>query len=729
MLTDASQNDGQQLVEGSDSPSIGLATSQTATSGVTSSKGAPTDDSASSGITPQTTSLATTAPDSDVTSISGTLGARGPPVTYGPVLILATTGGSIRAGNATLTFAPSSLPHDAYVSVTVSQAAVAGVSALSASYDLTAIDTVTGATIEQVASAPQLSIDVGVSGDAAGPQIYYLPPAGIPVAIASSFDVATGTVSAGLPHFSTYVAGAPLSDFLATVESTLASFVGQTGPISVTVSPGDLRIGGVVEIDSPMLSFSITSITGTGSSAQFTGSVTISAASGGIAAGDFNASFGSVSGWYTLNGQTAGAGTVSVTIANPRIAIAEFVTLSATSIQVTARDDGTTTQTELGAAGVMATLTAGTGPTLTVSNATLGVVAHSADAGGTTPTFALLSTGNVSLGGAGPVTLTGTGWQAEYDALGDLSATPITVSTGTGTPPVIINFAQPTGVNGKWTSIQGTAGLTIAGSSLSGQFVISASGSQLSIAANNVGLSLGSYATVTGGHGTVVVSGAGTVADLGVGAVTLNRPDLSPASLTNLAVEVNTESTAVVDPTTGSPLPAGPYVQVAVTIPQSAIVVAGATLGQIQGNLLVQQQTAGGATTTLVALTNASISIGSAYDAVGVQRPGRAHHQPRAGLAGYVSGTAQVEWGRRVREAATCCSRSTRRAQRVNSAVMLGGQPVTIDYGANQGNLFSLSVSGLSLNIDNVVTVEGTISYSTVTLNGILRARTSPGPG
>ena len=716
-LTDASQNDGQQLVDGSDSLSIGLATSQTASSGMTSSKGAPTDDSSSSGITPQTTSLATTAPDSDVTSISGTLGARGPPAAYGPVLILAATGGSVRAGNATLMFAPSSLPHDAYVSVTVSQAAVAGVSARSASYDLTAIDTVTGATIEQFASAPQLSIDVGVSGDAVSPQIYYLPPGGTPVAIASSFDVATGTVSAGLPHFSTYVAGSPLSDFLATVESTLASFVGKTGPISESVSPGDLRIGGVVEIDSPMLSFSITSITGSGAAAQFTGSVTISAASGGIAAGDFNASFGSVSGWYTLNGQTAGAGTVGVTIANPQITIANFVTLSATSIQVTAQDDGTTTQTELGATGVMATLTTGTGPTLTVTNATLGVVARSADAGGTAPTFALLSTGNVSLSGAGLVVLTGTNWQVEYDALGDLSATPITVSTGSGTPPVIINFAQPSGVNGKWTSIQGSAALTVAGASLSGQCVISASGSQLSITASNVGLSLGSYATVTGGHGTVVITGAGTVADLGVSTVTLNLPDLSPANLTNPSVQVNTESTAVVDPTSGTPLPAGPYVQVAVTIPQTAVIVAGTTLGQIQGNLLVQQQTAGGATTTLVALTDASIWVASAATPSVFNGQGVLVVSP-AGLAGYVSGTAQVSGGGASGSGDVLLQINTTGAA-VNATVTVAGQPVTINYTAAQGNLFAVSISNLALNIDNVVTVEGTISYSTQTVNGI----------
>ena len=41
------------------------------------------------------------------------------------------------------------------------------------------------------------------------------------------------------------------------------------------------------------------------------------------------------------------------------------------------------------------------------------------------------------------------------------------------------------------------------------------------------------------------------------------------------------------------------------------------------------------------------------------------------------------------------------------------------DDSASQGSLFSLSFSNLALNIDNVVTVEGTITYSTITLNGI----------
>ena len=71
----------------------------------------------------------------------------------------------------------------------------------------------------------------------------------------------------------------------------------------------------------------------------------------------------------------------------------------------------------------------------TVSGASLGLVAEKSDAGGAgTPGFALLATGNVSLSGAGTVALTGTGWQVEYDSLGDLSGAPITVPTGRRQP-------------------------------------------------------------------------------------------------------------------------------------------------------------------------------------------------------------------------------------------------------------------------------------------------------
>jgi hypothetical protein len=73
------------------------------------------------------------------------------------VLITAADGGTITSGAATLTFAPGSLPEDAYVSITpvTLDAPVYG---SSVGYDLTAIDVNTGAKIEQFNSPPVLTV-------------------------------------------------------------------------------------------------------------------------------------------------------------------------------------------------------------------------------------------------------------------------------------------------------------------------------------------------------------------------------------------------------------------------------------------------------------------------------------------------------------------------------------------------------------------------------------------
>ncbi len=430
---------------------------------------------------------------------SGTLGARGPPAVYGPVLIHAAQGGSISAGNATLTFAPGSLPHDAEVSVTVSSVSVAGLGTMSSAYDLTAVDTVTGALIEQFAIAPQLTI--AVAPGTTSPSIYYLPPAGAPVAIASAYDPTTGTVSAGLPHFSTYTAATTISDLIGFIQSSLASALSGTTTIT---APNDLTIGGVIELGAPSLTFSNLSVTGSGANALYTGTVTISSAGGGIdtgSTGPVNATFGTVTGTYTLAGQAASAGTLTVALSAPSISIRGFVSLGASSLKVTYADDGTTKQTMLGATGVSATLTAGTGgPTASLSNASLGLLARTPDAGGS-PTFAVLATGDVALSGAGSLTLTGTGWQAAYDALGDLSAAPVTIDTGAGT--VVLNLAQPTGVSGTWTSLSGSAALTLGTvGSLNGVFALKVSGSTFNVTASGVS------AQIAAGSAAVTVTGA-----------------------------------------------------------------------------------------------------------------------------------------------------------------------------------------------------------------------------
>ncbi|MGH3745603.1 MAG: beta strand repeat-containing protein, partial [Mycobacteriales bacterium] len=219
---------------GSGSPSAGTAATSAAGTG-TGTDGAAPADTASSSVAPVQSDAATTLTSADLApsdpaAVPGS--GRGPPA--GSVLIYAAQGGSVSSGPATLTFAPGSLPADAYVSITPTTVTLLGATSTTPAYDLLALNAVTGAKIEQFNSPPVLSI----AGAPAGSQIYYDSPTSGPQAIGSSYDAATGSVSAGLPHFSTYY----FSGTSFTVDVT-----GGTPPATVTITgtaPGDtLQIG------------------------------------------------------------------------------------------------------------------------------------------------------------------------------------------------------------------------------------------------------------------------------------------------------------------------------------------------------------------------------------------------------------------------------------------------------------------------------------------------------
>ena len=149
--------------------------------------------------------------------------ARGPPA--GSVLITAALGGTLTAGDATLTFAPGSLPADAYVSITP----VAGI------VDLNAYDAATGERISTFLIAPVLTLFAGRHLTDA-PQILYLDPVLGPQAISSSYDGRTGLVSAALPHFSEYTSTFTSGAWAITLDGSNAH------TITVSVDGTDLKI-------------------------------------------------------------------------------------------------------------------------------------------------------------------------------------------------------------------------------------------------------------------------------------------------------------------------------------------------------------------------------------------------------------------------------------------------------------------------------------------------------
>ena len=692
----------------------------------------------------ETASLISDTTDSPATTDVNGLGARGPPGTYGPQLISAAQGGTIDAGDATLTFAPGSLPDDAYVTVTVTTGAATGLGAVSAIYNLTAVDAVTGAVIEHFATPPVLSIAVD-SATGLGASVYYLPTGGAPQAISSSYDAATGQVTAGLPHFSTYAV-------LFSIQSVLENYLnGVITDVDHTFTPGDLVVGGVVDISAPTLEFQNISWQGSGSSATFSGTIMISAASATISTAPFTAAFGAVTGSYVLSGQAPDAGTLTLTLGGPSITVAGLASLAAATVELVSGDNGTTTTTTIGATNVTATVSAGTGgPAITVTVPAFGLVISDGDANGSTPQFALVATGSATLTGLTGVTLTGSGWTVTYDSLGDLSSSPISVPTGPGTS-VNVGPAQPNGVTGAWSSFADTsaslAALTIAGQTVSGVFAVTAGGGQLTIAATDLGLTIGpngsAYLTIPnsqtnandpGAHGELIVSGAGLAGQLIVPSISLAVPSLTLSSASG-QIEINTQAAAVaqsftIDGNTATlDLPGGPFVGVTVTVDPTNPVTFGP--GQIAGTLLFQQQVDNGVAADILAISNASLWLQGATAPVVTGGQGVVVIQS-TGVAGYLSGAASVSAGTGFTGSGQVAVTINTTGGAVDQTITLNGQQMTISFGTQEGHVFSASVSGLSIDIGGYASLTGNAtlgSFTTTVADGPVSGQAFAGTG
>src|SRR5207248_3161019 len=130
-------------------------------------------------------------------------------------------------GKATVTFAPGMVNS----SIAVSVKAAAGQASLA--YDLSAIDT-EGAAVHNFNGLPMLTIHYPTSG-AAPAAIYYLSPDGRSLPLTSSVNTTAHTISAALPHFSTYVAGLPAAiDLVADPSTPVAAGTSVTLTATVT---------------------------------------------------------------------------------------------------------------------------------------------------------------------------------------------------------------------------------------------------------------------------------------------------------------------------------------------------------------------------------------------------------------------------------------------------------------------------------------------------------------
>ena len=232
--------DGSQPIAGTSSGSGGSGGSPTS-SGSTAAGG---DDVTGADTPVGTEPEGTTPPPPDPAATPGS----GPSP---PGLVTPDGGGSAVAGDgsATVAFAPGLVSSTTIVSVATTDASPLGIRPASAAYDLTAVDTTTGATISHFSGSPVLTI----SYDPSAPTptaIYYLDPDNGPVALPSTVDTVHHTISAALPHFSTYIAASP-----ATLALSLSPQIVQTSSSSTltatVMQSGEGASGAVVEFSPP----------------------------------------------------------------------------------------------------------------------------------------------------------------------------------------------------------------------------------------------------------------------------------------------------------------------------------------------------------------------------------------------------------------------------------------------------------------------------------------------
>jgi len=89
------------------------------------------------------------------------------------------------------------------------------------------------------------------------------------------------------------------------------------------------------------------------------------------------------------------------------------------------------------------------------------------------------------------------------------------------------------------------------------------------------------------------------------------------------------------------------------------------------------------------------------------------------GFAGYVTGKVAVDTGA-VSLGGNVLLRINTILAGIDQTVSFGGRDLVVSFGPSDGAVFAVSVTGASINIANVVTVDGNVSFETKNLGGSL---------
>ncbi|OQY08208.1 MAG: hypothetical protein B6I22_01165, partial [Desulfobacteraceae bacterium 4572_123] len=270
----------------------------------------------------------------------------------------------------------------------------------------------------------------------------------------------------------------------------------------------------------------------------------------------------------------------------------------------------------------------------------------------------------------------------------------------------------------KFVRIEGVGvSLEIAGQSLGGNFtfesITTAGGERVvRLGASALNLTLGDpaspFVAITGGSGAMIISSSGVAAGFSIDPV-FNVPGVSISGGT-VSFEINTtpapvnETFQIGSETITLNLAAGSFVRVAIIGAQITI---GAGSPAISGNFYFDQRLdENDDKITRMAVSDVTVAIGdqSLTDGEG------GFVVSSAGVAGVVSGSASLDAG--VADASgNIILRVNKTGGAVDETIDINGRSIVIRFGESEGDIFSFSISDLSLNIADFISIEGNISF------------------
>jgi len=312
----------------------------------------------------------------------------------------------------------------------------------------------------------------------------------------------------------------------------------------------------------------------------------------------------------------------------------------------------------------------------------------------------------MAAGGTVSIEINQTGAVVDYEFVVDGTTYPLELDAGTYVRVLIGEAGSP-------------AAVTIAGQTLMGVFLFEvheeADGSKLAVVgASEVSLILGDgptqYVTVTAGEGLFVISPQGLAGTLAADAA-FQVPNVLSGDF-SVAIALNTMPTAVnrtFDFGAGQAvtldLVPGPFVRVVLEDVDVTFSVGAGFVAH--GNFLFDQRTeADGRRITRLAVTDFSVEV--AGNTLTEGQGGFVITD--AGVAGIVSGKASLDIGP-VAGGGQVTLRVNTTGGEIDETMTLAGQSVAVRFGPGEGTVFAMSVSDLSLNIGDFVTIEGNVSF------------------